>query len=180
MENAAHQKDQLLAVERVEHSIESTDLNDLCDATDAAIKAGGGFGWVELPSRDVLERFWQGVAAMPLRILFLARLDGVVCGTCQLIRPTQNNEAQKHAAQLTGLFVTPWARGRGLSRMLLDHAEAEARKMGHSVINLDVRESMDTAIKLYESAGYVQIGSHPYYARINDTYVAGRYYTKAL
>lgn len=180
MENAAHQKDQLLAVERVEHSIESTDLNDLCDATDAAIKAGGGFGWVELPSRDVLERFWQGVAAMPLRALFLARLDGVVCGTCQLIRPTQNNEAQKHAAQLTGLFVTPWARGRGLSRMLLDHAEAEARKMGHSVINLDVRESMDTAIKLYESAGYVQIGSHPYYARVNDAYVAGRYYTKVL
>ena len=67
-----------LAVEEL-HAFSAADLSDLCDATDAAIKAGGGFGWVELPSRDVLERFWQGVAAMPLRLLFLARLDGVVC-----------------------------------------------------------------------------------------------------
>lgn len=180
MEQSVQHKSPLLAVERVEHTIASSDLNDLCDATDAAIKAGGGFGWVELPSRDVLERFWQGVAAMPLRALFLARLDGVVCGTCQLIRPTQNNEAQRHAVQLTGLFVSPWARGRGLSRMLLDHAESEARNIGHNVINLDVRETMDAAIKLYESAGYRQIGTHPYYAHINGAFVPGRYYTKLL
>jgi ribosomal protein S18 acetylase RimI-like enzyme len=171
---------QLLGVELVQGTLSEADLNDLCDATDAAIKAGGGFGWVELPSREVLERFWQGVAAMPLRLLFLARLDGVVCGTCQLIRPTQNNEAQRHSAQLTGLFVTPWARGRGLSRMLLERAEAEALKLGHSVINLDVRETMDTAIQLYEKAGYKQIGSHPYYAKIHDQFVPGRYYTKML
>lgn len=172
--------DQLLAVELVGGSLSATDLDDLCDATDAAIKAGGGFGWIELPSREVLERFWQGVVAMPLRLLFVARLDGAVCGTCQLIRPTQNNEAQRHAAQLTGLFVTPWARGRGLSRMLLDRAEDEARKLGHSVINLDVRETMDTAIKLYESAGYQKIGTHPYYAKVGEQFIAGRYYTKNL
>jgi len=183
MEKSAQQKtaaNSLLAVDLVSGSILEADLNDLCDATDAAIKAGGGFGWVTLPSRDVLERFWQGVIAMPLRMLFVARLDGAVCGTCQLIKTPQNNEAQKHAMQLTGLFVTPWARGRGLSRMLLDHAEAEARKQGASVINLDVRETMEAAIKLYESAGYKQIGAHPYYARVNDAFVAGRYYTKNL
>lgn len=156
------------------------DLNDLCDATDAAIKAGGGFGWVELPPRESLERFWQGVIAMPLRQLFVTRLDGVICGTCQLIKPTQNNEAQRHAAQISGLFVTPWARGRGLSRMLLDYVEDHAKRAGFTVLNLDVRESMDTAIKLYESAGYQQIGAHPYYARVNDEFIAGRYYTKQL
>lgn len=172
--------DSLLAVDLVQESLSEADLNDLCDATDAAIKAGGGFGWVELPSRDVLERFWQGVIAMPLRHLFVARLDGVVCGTCQLIKAPQNNEAQRHAMQITGLFVSPWARGRGLSRMLLDRAEAEAKKQGASVINMDVRETMDAAIKLYESAGYRQIGTHPYYARVNGQYVPGRYYTKNL
>lgn len=183
MDHSARQKSSenpLLAVDLVTSSLSEADLNDLCDATDAAIKAGGGFGWVALPSRDVLERFWQGVIAMPARLLFVARLDGVVCGTCQLIRPAQNNEAQRHAAQLTGLFVTPWARGRGLSRMLLDRAEAEAQRLGHTVINLDVRESMDAAIKLYESAGYRHIGTHPYYARIDGAFVQGRYYTKNL
>lgn len=183
MDNAAQPKtsdDSLLAVELVSGDFSEADLNDLCDSTDAAIKAGGGFGWVELPSREVLERFWQGVIAMPLRMLFVARLDGVVCGTCQLIKTTTNNEAQKHAMQLTGLFVSPWARGRGLSRMLLDTAEGEAKRAGASVINLDVRETMDAAIKLYESAGYQQIGAHPYYARVNGEFVPGRYYMKNL
>lgn len=183
MDHSAKQKssdNQLLAVEAITGPMSEADLNDLCDATDAAIKAGGGFGWVELPPRETLERFWQGVIAMPLRHLFVARLDGVVCGTCQIIKPTQNNEAQRHAAQISGLFVTPWARGRGLSRMLLDHAEEAAKRMGFTVINLDVRETMDTAIKLYESAGYQQIGAHPYYARVNDAFIAGRYYTKQL
>ena len=27
------------------------DLDDLCDATESAITEGGGFGWIEVPSR---------------------------------------------------------------------------------------------------------------------------------
>ncbi len=170
----------LRAVDRVTKPRAPADLNDLCDATDAAIKAGGGFGWVTLPSREILERFWQGVIAMPARVLLVARLDGVICGTCQLIRPPVNNEAQRHAVQLSGLFISPWARGRGLSRMMLARAEDEARTQGFSVINLDVRDTMEAAIQLYESSGYRLIGQHPYYARINDAFVGGRYYTKLL
>ena len=33
------------------------DLSDLCEATEAAILDGGGFGWVAPPSRDVLESY---------------------------------------------------------------------------------------------------------------------------
>ena len=35
----------------VEHILEfhAGDLNDLCDATDAAIEGGGGFGWNQDP-----------------------------------------------------------------------------------------------------------------------------------
>lgn len=36
-------------------TLNSADLNDLCDATDEAILAGGGFGWVQLPAREILE-----------------------------------------------------------------------------------------------------------------------------
>ncbi|MGB4058458.1 MAG: GNAT family N-acetyltransferase, partial [Alphaproteobacteria bacterium] len=46
-------------IERLEE-FTPADLNDLCDATFAGIDAGGGFGWVTRPSRDVLERYWQG------------------------------------------------------------------------------------------------------------------------
>ncbi len=167
-------------VEKVTHGLSENDLNDLCDATDAAIEAGGGFGWVQLPSREILERFWQGVIAMPARSLLVARLDGIICGTCQLVRPPANNEAQRHALQLTGHFVAPWARGHGLARLLVAEAEKIARQDDYSVINLDVRETQKAAIALYENMGYHLVGTHPYYARIDGAFIAGRYYTKAL
>lgn len=156
------------------------DLNDLCDATDAAIVGGGGFGWTHLPARDILERFWQGVVAMPSRLLLVARLDGVICGTCQLIRPAVNNEAQAHIIQLTANFVAPWARGHGLARLLLSEAENIARKEGFSVINLDVRETMGPAIELYETSGFERFGEHPYSALVDGQYVKGYYYFKLL
>lgn len=156
------------------------DLNDLCDATDAAIEGGGGFGWVKLPARDILERYWKGVVAMPTRIVFVARLDGVICGTCQILKPPVNNEAQSFSVQLTTNFVTPWARGHGLAKMLIEAAENYARNEKFTVINLDIRETMERAIKLYELMGYKRIGTHPHYAVIDGQTLKGYYYCKVL
>lgn len=160
--------------------LSTADLNDLCDATDAAIEGGGGFGWLELPAREVLERFWQGVITMPARILFVARLDGVICGTCQLIKPPFNNEAQAQSIRLSTNFVTPWARGHGLATMLVEEAEKTARAEGFEVINLDVRETMERAINLYETLGFERIGTHPYYAKVDGKPIGGYYYCKIL
>lgn len=175
-----HAAPPVLSVERMDRFLEAVDLNDLCDATDTAIEGGGGFGWVRLPARDILERYWRGVAAMPSRILFVARIDGVICGSAQLVTPPPNNEAQSHAVQVTGNFIAPWARGHGLAKMLLAAVERAAVEEGFSVINLDVRETMERAIALYESAGYIRFGTHPYYANIDGKFVRGFYYTKAL
>ena len=166
-------------VERIEE-LSIGDLNDLCDATYAAIEGGGGFGWLDAPERDVLERYWQGVLAMPSRILFVARLDGVICGTCQLMKPPPNNEAQNFSVQLTTNFVAPWARGHGLAKMLIEETEKAASDEGFAVINLDVRETMIAAIGLYENMGYTRIGTHPYYARVDDKVLRGYYYYKVV
>lgn len=160
--------------------LSQADLNDLCDATDEAIKAGGGFGWVKLPARDILERYWQGVLTMPARMLFIARLDGVICGTAQLILPPRNNEAQSFAVNMTTNFVAPWARKHGLAKMLMEEVERKAKQEGFAVINLDVRETQEEAIHFYESVGYVHFGTHPYYARVDNQIVKGRYYYKVL
>ncbi len=167
------------SVEQV-RELSTPDLNDLCDATDAAIQAGGGFGWVTLPARETLERYWQGVLTMPARMMFVARLDGVICGSVQLVTPPKNNEAQSFSVQLTANFMAPWARGHGLARMLVESAEQKARIAGFSVINLDVRETQEAAIKLYESLGYISLGLHPYYARVDGNVVRGRYYYKVI
>ncbi len=156
------------------------DLNDLCDATDAAIEGGGGFGWLNLPARDILERYWQGVLVMPARELFVARLDGVICGTCQLLKPPANNEAQSFAVQLTTNFVAPWARGHGLAKMLIVEAEKFAKAEGYEVLNLDVRETLVKAMQLYEDLGYTRIGEHPHYAKVDGQVIKGYYYTKFI
>ena len=49
----------------------SRDLNDLCDAAEAAIEEGGGFGWVVVPARQMLETYWRGVQLVPERTLFV-------------------------------------------------------------------------------------------------------------
>lgn len=166
-------------VERIT-DLQPGDLQDLCDAADAAIKAGGGFGWVKLPARDIMERYWQGVVTMPARHLFVARLDGVICGSVQLIHPPKNNEAQSFSVHMTTHFIAPWARGHGLARMLVEAAEKQAVADGFSVINLDVRETMEAAIQLYETLGYTHFGTNPYYARVDGKNIPGRYYVKVI
>ncbi len=176
------QKDQTptLEVEYVQEQLSENDLNDLCDATDAAIEAGGGFGWVELPARDILENYWRGVVTAPTRQLFVARLDGTICGTTQIVLPPKNNQAQGHIVELTTNFVAPWARGYGLAKNLLQAVEKHCANEGFAVINLDVRETMERAIKLYESLGYETFGTHPFSVRVDGETIKSRYYYKVI
>src|SRR5262245_50023406 len=156
------------------------DLSDLCQAADDAIKAGGGFGWLTPPRRDVMETYWKGVLMVPERALIVGRLDNVIVGSAQLVRPTKNNEAQAHSGTLTTSFMAPWARGHGLARMIAEAVENHARGLGLKVLNLDVRETQEAAITLYRSLGYHELGRHPHYARVGGEYVAGLYIWKDL
>ena len=169
-----------LDVEHVTEQLSENDLNDLCDATDAAIEAGGGFGWVDLPARDIMESYWRGVITAPTRQLFIARLDDTICGTTQIVLPPKNNQAQGHIVELTTNFVAPWARGYGLARNLLEAVEKHCIDEGYAVVNLDVREHMESAINLYESMGYEQFGLHPYSVRVDDLTIRSRYYYKVI
>ena len=168
-----------LFVERVE-TLSDHDMADLCEATDAAIIEGGGFGWVEPQGRTALERHFRGVLLVPERELFLARLDGTVVGSCQLVRPPRNNEAQAIGATLTHAYIAPYARGHGLAREMVLRIEERAAALGHRVLNLDVRATQETAIRLFEALGYTRWGTHPAYARVKGRTVPGHYYYKLL
>ena len=166
-------------VERVTQ-FQPGDLGNLCDATDAAILDGNGFGWLRPPLRTRLEAFWRGVLVVPERELFVARLDDTIAGSAQLVKPTQNHEARAFAATLSTHFVAPWARGHGLARALIEAVEDSACADGLEVITLDVRETQEAAIKLYESCGYERWGSLPRYARVDGRMIAGHFYVKTL
>lgn len=156
------------------------DPHDLCDAAEAAIEAGGGFGWLKVPPREVMESYWRGVLLVPERDLLVARLDGTICGSAQLHRPTRNNEAGAHRGTLTTFFLAPWARGFGLAVKLVQAVEVQARLRGLTVLDLDVRASQSRAIEVYEEQGFKRYGTHPHYAKVEGQWVTGYYYFKDL
>lgn len=156
------------------------DLSDLCEITEHSIKAGGGFGWVTVPPRENLERYWSGVLTIPQRHLIIARLDGTLCGAVQLVEPSPQNQAQSFAANLLASFVAPWARGYNIGAELLMTAEDLAVEKGYTVLQADIRETQQTAIALYQSLGYAKWGENPHYARIDGKMIKGLYYSKTI
>lgn len=161
-------------------ALSDDELDEICEAAEKAILDGNGFGWLNPPSRRVLESYWRGVLLMPQRELYVARLDGAIVGSTQLLRPPPNNEAQAHAAQLTTFFIAPWARGHGLARGMLKSVEESARASGLRQIDLDVRSTQAAAIQLVEQAGFKRWGVKPRYAYVDGAYVDGVYYSKVL
>ncbi|ATJ89963.1 1-(5-phosphoribosyl)-5-[(5-phosphoribosylamino)methylideneamino]imidazole-4-carboxamide isomerase [Acetobacter tropicalis] len=160
--------------------LDEDDLQALCEAVDAAILDGGGFGWIQPQGRQVLARYFKGLLLVPERMLFAVRLDGVIVGCAQLVRAARNNEAQAMCVTLMHLFVAPYARKQGLGTLLLQEVENAARSMGYRVLNVDVPETQTAAIDLFRKAGFEQWGTHPHYARIGDQTVSGLFFTKLL
>lgn len=69
-------------------------------------------------------------------------------------------------AEIINLGVVPSARRKGLARMLLEAALAEARTRGILTMFLEVAEDNAPARALYAGAGFVEAGRRPrYYLR---------------
>jgi RimJ/RimL family protein N-acetyltransferase len=169
-----------LTAERIERFDDDADVHALVEAATAAILDGGGFGWVKPPKTSVLEQYFRGVLLVPERELIVGRMDGVIYGSAQLLKPSRNNEAQAFAATIMHNFVAPYARGHGLARLIVQRAEERARALSYHVLNLDVRETQRAAIALYEAAGFTCWGTHPAYARVKGANIAGHFYYKKL
>ena len=70
-------------------NLSKVDLQELCEATEEAILAGGGFGWVFPPANKTLQDYWKGVLLIPERVLIVGKLDNIVAGSVQLIKPAK-------------------------------------------------------------------------------------------
>ena len=160
--------------------INSVDLADLCNITEQAINAGGGFGWVSVPPRRVLNNYWKGVVIIENRKLIVGRLNDAIAGTLQLIFQPHNNEAQKNIINISSHFVAPWARGHGLAKAMIDKAEQVGLENGAKFVQLDVRETQEAAIQLFKSKGYKQWGTNPNYAQVGGKEIKGLYFYKRI
>jgi GNAT superfamily N-acetyltransferase len=61
------------------------------------------------------------------------------------------------ACEIKRMYVTPQARGRGVARSLLTALENHARELGYKTAKLDTGPKQQSAMRIYSSAGYVQV-----------------------
>ena len=160
--------------------ISDLDLADLCNVTEQAIKAGGGFGWISVPTRSVLKKYWNGLVLIDYKKLIVGRLNGVIAGTLQLSFQPPNNEAQKNIANIQSHFIAPWARGYGLAKMMIDYSIKISKENNVNSLQLDIRETQKAAIHLFKSKGFIKWGENPYYAFVGESFIKGLYFYKKI
>ncbi|MEV4611034.1 GNAT family N-acetyltransferase [Kitasatospora sp. NPDC049258] len=129
-----------------------------------AVAHGSSVGFLHPLDPGAAADWWRGLAAGVAdgSIALWAACDGErLLGTVQLRLNTMPNS--RHRAELAKLIVHGEARGRGLGRELLRHAERQAPALGVGLLLLDT-QSGSPAERLYDSAGWTRLGSVPDYA----------------
>ena len=84
------------------------------------------------------------------RLLLAIETDGKIAG-CVGVRPFDERRCE-----MKRLYLRPAYQGRGSGRLLAQRAVDEARASGYESMLLDTLASMHTAIRLYETLGFVR------------------------
>jgi GNAT superfamily N-acetyltransferase len=143
-------------------------LDDLADVLVDCVAGGASVSYMAgLSQDDARAAFEEVVAEVELgkRFLFAAFLDGRVVGTVQVARARPPN--QPHRGDVAKLLVHRSARGRGIGRLLMRHAEEVAGAHGLTLLVLDTVTG-DPAEALYAGLGWQRVGVIPGYALYPD------------
>ncbi len=126
------------------------DLEDLTRLLDAYRVFYGGGSAPEAAGEFLRQRFQHGEST-----LFLALLDGVAVGFCQLY-PSFSSVSLARTFILNDLYVEPAARHRGLATRLLQAAARYATAVGAIRLSLATAIDNQAAQALYAANGWVR------------------------
>jgi DNA-binding MarR family transcriptional regulator/N-acetylglutamate synthase-like GNAT family acetyltransferase len=87
---------------------------------------------------------------------WIGELDGERAGAVYCVRKSDD------VAQLRLLFVEDWARGVEVGRKLVDRCIRFARSKGYERMILWTNSSLESARRIYDAAGFEQIGEEPH------------------
>lgn len=91
----------------------------------------------------------------------------------------QSLQKLRHSAELNSMMVSPRHTGKGIGLMLVNAAIAEARHaIGLEQVMLRVSTSSESAIRLYERAGFQACGVLPHAIKLVDAPGQVRYFDK--
>jgi GNAT superfamily N-acetyltransferase len=156
-------------------------LDGLAGVLRDCVEGGSSVGYMApFSAADAREAFAGFVEDVERgRRLILAAFDGgEVVGTVQVVLALPPN--QPHRGEIAKLLVRRSARRRGIARLLMERAEAEAHAEGKTLLVLDTVTG-DTAERLYEATGWRRVGVVPGFALYPDGRpCATTYFWKAL
>jgi len=140
----------------------------LVDLLVDAVEGGASVNFVQPMTREKSEAWWSGALASHAggeRVIFVAEDADSVLGSVQLMFPGQENQA--HRADIGKLLVHRAARRQGLGAALMQAAEAEAKRLGRTLLVLDT-EAGSSGDRLYQRLGWTRFGVVPGYAMMAD------------
>ncbi len=90
--------------------------------------------------------------------------DGTVigCGAVQPLRKSKPDAAPDHG-EIKRVYLVPTARGRGLSRPLMDALISLARDNGYAYLQLETGTAQPEAVALYERSGWHRVPNYGQY-----------------
>jgi GNAT superfamily N-acetyltransferase len=132
-----------------------------------AVDGGASVGFMPPLAPATAVAYWDSVVAAVAegaRVLLVARRpeDGGIVGSAQLDLAVRENGV--HRAEVAKVMVLGAMRRRGIGRLLMQAAEAQARRLGRTTLVLDTRAG-DPSEGLYASMGWRRAGEIPRYAR---------------
>ena len=133
-----------------------------------AVESGASVNFIQPMTPAKAEAWWDAALASHARgerLIFTGESPGRLDGTVQLILAPQENQA--HRADLSKMLVHHRARRHGLGAALLRAAEAEARRIGRTLLTLDT-EAGSAGERLYTRLGWIRFGQVPGYATSAD------------
>ena len=128
------------------------------------VDGGASVGFMLPYGMNDAASYWQGVAdlvATGTTLLLVAEIDGKILGTVQVGFAQMPN--QPHRGDLKKLLVHRAARGKRLSRLLMDAAERQAAAHGKTLLVLDTATG-SPAEAIYPKLGWIRTGVIPDYA----------------
>ena len=132
------------------------------------VAGGASISFMADFSLDDALAFWRGVAKAGQtdgRVVFVAEDEAGILGTVQLV-PCQIPN-QPHRADIAKMLVHRRARRLGVGERLLAAAEAQAPRLGRTLLMLDTVTG-DAGDRLYRRRGWIPFGTVPGFALYPD------------